>query len=221
MFTSVYELCAIFCARWRGMILPDLLQPLKARHDPPSLFSLLHSTRNHLMPVRVPPSLLRGPLTPSLMTARPLTTATSARNTAATSAQLDALVQSGWSIVSASPLAPPSPNPPASEAEGYAAQPPVAQRLQRSFEFKNFSQAWGFMSRVALSAEKLNVRTAPVAEQSSEAHVTPLFTASPRVEQRVEQGRHRPHDARSRQFVDRLGRQAGRKDQRVCSRGRG
>jgi len=26
--------------------------------------------------------------------------------------------------------------------------------IQRSFKFKNFSQAWGFMTRVALAAEK-------------------------------------------------------------------
>ena len=28
--------------------------------------------------------------------------------------------------------------------------------IEKSFKFKNFSQAWGFMSRVALAAEKLD-----------------------------------------------------------------
>ena len=28
--------------------------------------------------------------------------------------------------------------------------------MEKSFKFKNFSQAWGFMSRVALAAEALN-----------------------------------------------------------------
>jgi len=28
--------------------------------------------------------------------------------------------------------------------------------IEKSFKFKNFSQAWGFMSRVALAAEALN-----------------------------------------------------------------
>ncbi|MGF1595133.1 MAG: 4a-hydroxytetrahydrobiopterin dehydratase [Kiloniellaceae bacterium] len=28
--------------------------------------------------------------------------------------------------------------------------------LQKTFKFKSFSEAWGFMSRVALAAEKLN-----------------------------------------------------------------
>lgn len=31
--------------------------------------------------------------------------------------------------------------------------------LTRDYKFKDFGQAWGFMSRVALQAEKLNVRS--------------------------------------------------------------
>lgn len=34
----------------------------------------------------------------------------------------------------------------------------VEQSLKRSFKYRNFEAAWGFMSRVALQAEKLNVR---------------------------------------------------------------
>ena len=34
---------------------------------------------------------------------------------------------------------------------------PTQQLLHRDFKFKDFGQAWGFMSRVALAAEKLNV----------------------------------------------------------------
>ncbi len=35
---------------------------------------------------------------------------------------------------------------------------PVKDRdaIQKSFQFKNFNQAWGFMSRVALAAEKMD-----------------------------------------------------------------
>lgn len=35
---------------------------------------------------------------------------------------------------------------------------PVAGRdaIKKTFKFKSFSEAWGFMSRVALAAEKLN-----------------------------------------------------------------
>ncbi|BGP40921.1 hypothetical protein JCM10449v2_004886 [Rhodotorula kratochvilovae] len=51
---------------------------------------------------------------------------------------LDALANSGWSLAS-------------SPAEAQS-----AQRLSRDFRFKDFSEAWGFMSRVALAAEKLN-----------------------------------------------------------------
>ncbi|GAA5906983.1 hypothetical protein JCM6882_000019 [Rhodosporidiobolus microsporus] len=32
----------------------------------------------------------------------------------------------------------------------------AAQRLAREYRFKDFGEAWGFMSRVALQAEKLN-----------------------------------------------------------------
>lgn len=86
-----------------------------------------------------------------------MTPATSARNTFATDAQLDSLVAAGWRIVE-SKSANSVQNPPSAEAEGYAAQPPSERRLQREFEFRDFSQAWAFMSRCALAAEKLNVR---------------------------------------------------------------
>lgn len=55
-------------------------------------------------------------------------------------AALEALTSAGWTITS-------SPSPSA----------PTEQKLQRSFRFKDFSQAWGFMSRVALAAERANV----------------------------------------------------------------
>ncbi|ORY89681.1 transcriptional coactivator/pterin dehydratase [Leucosporidium creatinivorum] len=80
----------------------------------------------------------------------------SARNTFATPEQLSTLSTSGWNLISSSPASAPLANPPAAESEGYAAQPPSQQRLHRSFEFKDFSQAWAFMSRCALAAEKLN-----------------------------------------------------------------
>ena len=32
----------------------------------------------------------------------------------------------------------------------------VNQKLHREFQFANFSEAWGFMNRVALAAEKAN-----------------------------------------------------------------
>lgn len=33
---------------------------------------------------------------------------------------------------------------------------PMRNEISKSFKFKNFSQAWGFMNRVALLAEKLD-----------------------------------------------------------------
>ncbi|KAL8292194.1 hypothetical protein RQP46_001660 [Phenoliferia psychrophenolica] len=59
------------------------------------------------------------------------------RKAPAAPADLAQLTQAGWSILS----------PPTA---------PLQQRLHRDFKFKDFSQAWGFMSRVALAAEKLN-----------------------------------------------------------------
>lgn len=79
------------------------------------------------------------------------------RNVAATPSQLSTLVISGWTVIPSPPICQPPANPSAAEAEGYAALPPTQQRLHRDFEFKNFEQAWGFMSRCALAAEKLNV----------------------------------------------------------------
>ncbi|GAA5871327.1 hypothetical protein JCM3774_000911 [Rhodotorula dairenensis] len=52
---------------------------------------------------------------------------------------LTTLREKGWSLVS-----------PADAAES------SAQKLVREYEFKNFVEAWGFMSRVAIWAEKLN-----------------------------------------------------------------
>lgn len=57
----------------------------------------------------------------------------------ATPESLQALREKGWSV---------SPE----TAEG------STQKLLRDYKFKNFIEAWGFMSRVAIWAEKLNVR---------------------------------------------------------------
>ncbi|GAA6034556.1 hypothetical protein JCM8097_005391 [Rhodosporidiobolus ruineniae] len=59
----------------------------------------------------------------------------SLRRTPASTADLDRLASSGWALSQPSQ---------------------AAQRLSRDYRFKDFSQAWGFMSRVALAAEKLN-----------------------------------------------------------------
>lgn len=61
------------------------------------------------------------------------------RKELATPESLQALREKGWSV---SPEA----------AEG------STQKLLRDYKFKNFVEAWGFMSRVAIWAEKLNVR---------------------------------------------------------------
>lgn len=76
---------------------------------------------------------------------RPMATTTAAaqRRQPATPEALDSLTSSGWTIA----------NSTAAGQEG--------QRLSRDFRFKDFSEAWGFMSRVALAAEKLNVRPPP------------------------------------------------------------
>lgn len=42
-----------------------------------------------------------------------------------------------------------------SELEGWEAEG-GNESISKSFKFKNFSEAWGFMSRVALLAEKMN-----------------------------------------------------------------
>lgn len=68
------------------------------------------------------------------------TTPPSLRNTPATAAQLLELTSSSWIVSSPSEGGP-------------------AGSLSRTLKFKDFSTAWGFMSRVALAAEKLNVRS--------------------------------------------------------------
>ncbi|GAA6055781.1 hypothetical protein JCM3770_004798 [Rhodotorula araucariae] len=69
-----------------------------------------------------------------------MATATNAslRRQPAAADALDALTSTGWTLA-------PSP-----------AEAQAVQRLSRDFCFKDFSEAWGFMSRVALAAEKLN-----------------------------------------------------------------
>ncbi|GAA6006541.1 4a-hydroxytetrahydrobiopterin dehydratase [Rhodotorula paludigena] len=71
---------------------------------------------------------------------RPMATASNAslRRQPAASDALDSLVSKGWAVARGS-----------GTAHG-------TQRLSQDFRFKDFSQAWGFMSRVALAAEKLN-----------------------------------------------------------------
>lgn len=74
--------------------------------------------------------------------ARPMasTSAAARRRQPATPEALDSLTSNGWTLASST----------AEAQEG--------QRLSRDFRFKDFGEAWGFMSRVALAAEKLNVR---------------------------------------------------------------
>lgn len=98
---------------------------------------------------------------------RAMSTNASLRNTFATPEQLAQLESSGWRVIDSAP-APASASASAAgdddgaqaatEAEGYPAQGlPTQRRLAREFNFGTFSRAWGFMSRVALAAEKLNV----------------------------------------------------------------
>jgi hypothetical protein len=54
---------------------------------------------------------------------------------------LNSLINSGWKL-----------------ANNTSPEGKDAQRLTRDYKFKDFSEAWGFMSRVALASEKLNVR---------------------------------------------------------------
>lgn len=71
------------------------------------------------------------------------TSSAALRRQPATRDTLDSLTSRGWT------LAPDT------------AEPQGPQRLSRDFRFKDFSEAWGFMNRVALAAEKLNVRPHP------------------------------------------------------------
>lgn len=126
------------------------------------------------------------------------------RKAPAALADLAALTSAGWSVV-----VPPS--------------APDEQRLQRNFKFKDFSQAWAFMSRVALAAEKLNVRRSSRGlggrGRGADDHTDSV--ASPRVVECLQQGLDRAHDARPRQHVDRPRRQARYPDLKVCGGRRG
>lgn len=77
---------------------------------------------------------------PLLPSRRPMSTTSNAalRRQLAAPEALDQLRQQGWTV-----------------ATGPAEN---AQRLTRDYKFENFVEAWGFMSRVAIWAEKLNVR---------------------------------------------------------------
>ncbi|BGP17072.1 hypothetical protein JCM10213v2_005081 [Rhodosporidiobolus nylandii] len=68
----------------------------------------------------------------------PAATNAQLRRAPAARSALESLVKSGWSVS------------PSTAADG------DARELARSYIFKDFSQAWGFVSRVALWAEKLN-----------------------------------------------------------------
>lgn len=97
----------------------------------PVRLAMLNSRFLALPRSQAPPYGLRRMSTPSNA---------SLRRQAASTTSLDALTERGWQLSS-------------------AASPRTAtQKLSREFTFKDFSEAWGFMSRVALVAEKLNVR---------------------------------------------------------------
>jgi pterin-4a-carbinolamine dehydratase len=68
----------------------------------------------------------------------PATNAT-ARKTPASSEDVATLVRLGWKV---------------DQIPGLTVS---GQKLKRNFQFKTFEQAWGFMNRVALASEKLNV----------------------------------------------------------------
>ncbi|GAA5981274.1 hypothetical protein JCM5350_006083 [Sporobolomyces pararoseus] len=84
---------------------------------------------------------------PFVTTSNSLAGATSSatlRKTAATPSSLSSLSTSGWTLS----------DPSTSSVHGEVEQ--GRSTLSREFQFKDFGQAWGFMSRVALQAEKLN-----------------------------------------------------------------
>lgn len=67
------------------------------------------------------------------------------RKTPATPSSLSSLSSSGWTLTETN------------STSGHGEVEQVRSTLSQEFLFKDFSQAWGFMSRVALQAEKLNV----------------------------------------------------------------
>ncbi|GAA5958928.1 hypothetical protein JCM21900_005415 [Sporobolomyces salmonicolor] len=91
--------------------------------------------------LRSSPRFLLPPLHCSLaIRAMSVTSNASLRRTPASPESLDTLVQSGWVLS----------HPSLTSAEA------AKRTLSRDYKFKDFSQAWGFMSRIALQAEKLN-----------------------------------------------------------------
>ncbi|KAI5481758.1 hypothetical protein MNV49_000035 [Pseudohyphozyma bogoriensis] len=81
--------------------------------------------------MRIAPSRIVTPFTKRFMAT---STNASSRRTPASDEALASLADSGWTVQSEL----------------------GSSRLVRKFEFKDFSAAWGFMSRTALAAEKLN-----------------------------------------------------------------
>lgn len=69
-----------------------------------------------------------------------------------TQQSLDQLASDGWSVIGLT-----LPDPDLASASSGAPVEGKAERLKRDFKFKDFNAAWGFMSRVALVAEKLDV----------------------------------------------------------------
>lgn len=95
-----------------------------------------------------------------------------ARKSPPTPASLHALRLSGWDLIEIPTVITPVSTPvlpvdatnipseildSKSTTKGETVGAEQVVRLKRSFAFKDFSQAWGFMNRVALVAEKLNV----------------------------------------------------------------
>ncbi|GAA5962423.1 hypothetical protein JCM3765_004289 [Sporobolomyces pararoseus] len=127
-----------FTAQLRGGIYGFLLPPTQIRASGEEFAQALKAISKFIV------EMYRRLLSTTQRSIAGATSNATLRRTAATPSSLSSLSTSGWSLS----------DPSTSSVHGEVEQ--GRSTLSREFQFKDFDQAWGFMSRVALQAEKLN-----------------------------------------------------------------